>query len=465
MVFSVDKKIRIGFITAISILLISYILFFFTTDKALKNAAVVNSRKEIIIEADNLLSTLKDMEIVYRGYLLLDNKESLDLYYDGKKKVVIISDKIKSYLTKDSDQFKKIVALDSTINAEIDLMQNGLNLFLKNEFLLTDSVKSIVLLGKAGMDKIRRQTDEIKMAQLNAIEVSDKTTSNYDYIKIVNLIALILCFFIGIYCTNVYAKENKYRKIIAEKSFNDKETLQKKMEVLTGANIQLTEQESVEKFAATGRMARMIAHEVRNPLTNIGLANDQLKDVVEINEESTMLLNMIKRNGERINLLIGDLLTATKFGELHCKSISINDLLDEVVSSLNNNLKQNNVMVKKNYSPNLCNIYADPEKIKIVFYNVILNAIEAIKGTQGFIEISTSINDKQCTIGIKDNGSGIDESSLPKLFEPFFTSKSKGNGLGLTNAQNIVLNHKGKIKAESIEGSPGAFFTISLPCI
>lgn len=227
----------------------------------------------------------------------------------------------------------------------------------------------------------------------------------------------------------------------------------------------MTEQESVEKFAATGRMARMIAHEVRNPLTNIGLANDQLKDVVEINEESTMLLNMIKRNGERINLLIGDLLTATKFGELHCKSISINDLLDEVVSSLNNNLKQNNVMVKKNYSPNLCNIYADPEKIKIVFYNVILNAIEAIKGTQGFIEISTSINDKQCTIGIKDNGSGIDESSLTKLFEPFFTSKSKGNGLGLTNAQNIVLNHKGKIKAESIEGSPGAFFTISLPCI
>ena len=464
MTFSVDKKIKVSFFSAFFILLISYFLFVFATDKILKRSFEEKKRNEIIGEEANLLSTLKDMETVYRGFLLINNKESLDLYFNGKKKVENISRKLRIYFDNDSLQLRKLLLVNSSINSKIGIMQHGLNLYVEGGFLLTDSIKDLAVLGKLEMDNIRQQIDEMQITQYQLNSITSATSGAADAIKIINIIAFIIFILIILYCFSIYRKDIKNRKIASEQSFNYREELEKKVKILSGVNDQLAEDDTIEKFAASGRMARMIAHEVRNPLTNIGLANDQLKDVVEISEESSMLMNMIRRNGERINVLIGDLLNATKFGELHCQNVSINNLLDEVLLGIDSKLEQQHILVKKNYSQDLCEILADPEKIKIVFRNVILNSIEAIYGPNGIIEISTAIFEKQCVIEIKDNGGGIEESSLPKLFEPYFSSKNKGNGLGLTNAQNIILNHHGKIKVESVH-SKGSCFTISLPCI
>ena len=87
----------------------------------------------------------------------------------------------------------------------------------------------------------------------------------------------------------------------------------------------------------------------------------------------------------------------------------------------------------------------DPEKMKIAFLNIIINAIEAMEPGKGVLEIKIANLHQNCLITIKDNGSGMDKDSLLRIFEPYFTSKSEGNGLGLTHTQNIILNHKGKI--------------------
>ena len=463
MAFSTDHKIRWGFYSALIILLASCFLFFYAIENYQNKLIEKNKRVQIFNEENKILSVLLDMETVYRGYFLLGNIEPLDTYYEGKKRLSTIFEKLKSLHAKDSVQIKTIAVLDLSIIGEIALMQKGLDIFLQNGFVYSDTVKSSVLIAKQGMDNIRKHIAQMQLDQDEKIVQNSFADVGTGFVKFYIAGTFALCFFIILYCFNFYSKENKYRKAVAAETLSDKETLQQKMHALSGVNNDLAEQEGIEKFAATSRMARMIAHEVRNPLTNIGLANDQLKDVIDLNEESSMLLNMIKRNGERINILIGELLNATKFGELNCTNVSIHKLLDEVLVDLKNNIEQQHINVEKNYSPNICEIFVDAEKIKTVFYNVLLNGIESIKSLHGKVQITTLVLANNCVIIFKDNGCGIEDESLSKLFEPYFTSKNKGSGLGLTNAQNIVLNHKGKIKAESIQGE-STIFTIQLPC-
>ncbi len=99
--------------------------------------------------------------------------------------------------------------------------------------------------------------------------------------------------------------------------------------------------------------------------------------------------------------------------------------------------------------------------MKIALLNIIVNAMEAMSGENCRLILETSVVRNQCIIIIRDNGKGMDAETLSKVFDPYFTSKSKGNGLGMTNTQNIVLNHKGKIEVFS-ESGKGTSFIITL---
>jgi len=109
----------------------------------------------------------------------------------------------------------------------------------------------------------------------------------------------------------------------------------------------------------------------------------------------------------------------------------------------------------------ICDIAVDLERMKIAFLNIIVNAIEAMEPGSGILQLKTFTKDDKCVISITDNGPGIDEESLSKVFEPYFTSKIRGTGLGLTNTQNIILNHNGHIGLESKKGI-GTTFWIQL---
>jgi len=121
----------------------------------------------------------------------------------------------------------------------------------------------------------------------------------------------------------------------------------------------------------------------------------------------------------------------------------------------------NNITVVKEYSPDICEIAVDIERMKIAFLNIVVNAIEAMEPGKGVIVITTVSKAEKCVIEITDNGSGMDSETLAKLFEPYYSKKTKGNGLGLTNTENIILSHKGSIHVESILGK-GTRFIITL---
>lgn len=231
---------------------------------------------------------------------------------------------------------------------------------------------------------------------------------------------------------------------------------------LTSLRIRNEEILNLKRFSSTGRIARIIAHEVKNPLTNITLSADQLKAELpkEIFDQTGDLIEIIQRNCVRINQLVSDLLYSTRFTEIQSAKHSINKLIDESLELAMDRINLKKIQVIKKYSTDICDIDVDSEKVKIAFLNLIVNAIEAMEQGKGILTVSTAAKDNKCVVEISDNGTGISPEHLDRLFEPYFTSKEKGTGLGLTNTQNIVLSHKGSIRVKS-EAGKGTTFIVS----
>jgi PAS domain S-box-containing protein len=222
------------------------------------------------------------------------------------------------------------------------------------------------------------------------------------------------------------------------------------------------EKQQQQKFVITGRIARVIAHEVRNPLTNILLAVSQFKQEPPDSEDNQLYTDIIERNCIRINQLITELLHSTRMIDLHIQQHGINELTEKALELAQDRLQLNEIKVAKRMTQPDILIPADAEKVEIALLNIIINAIEAMSPGKGELGVYTAMHNDKAIIQISDNGVGIPEEMKTKLFDPFFTNKPKGSGLGLTSTQNIIINHKGNIHVDSEPGK-GTTFSIVLP--
>lgn len=213
-----------------------------------------------------------------------------------------------------------------------------------------------------------------------------------------------------------------------------------------------------EKLRAAGRLVSTLAHEVRNPLNNINLAVDQLYP--EINPDAKMFLDIVARNSKRIATLISELLTNAGPAEIVLHKKPLKDILEETLSVAHDRITLKKINVTVNYADEEYYIMADAEKLKIAFLNIIINAIEAMEEETGQLTVTVNNDDGYHKVKIEDNGSGINEENLTRLFEPYFTSKRNGLGLGLAGTLNIIQAHKALIDVKSQVGQ-GTVFTVS----
>jgi PAS domain S-box-containing protein len=214
-----------------------------------------------------------------------------------------------------------------------------------------------------------------------------------------------------------------------------------------------------EKLTATGRLVRMLGHEIRNPLTNIDLAINQL---TTSNDELTDYIEIIQRNSKRISQLLTDLLQISVPGHLDFKPCAPNEILDHALDMAADRISLKNISVEKTYDLDTCDINADADKLKIAFLNIILNAVEAMEEGKGILQIETIGTADGCRVSIRDNGPGIAPENINHIFEPYFTRKPHGLGLGLSSTLNIVQSHRGRMEVES-EVDKGAAFLVWLP--
>jgi PAS domain S-box-containing protein len=210
-----------------------------------------------------------------------------------------------------------------------------------------------------------------------------------------------------------------------------------------------------EKLAATGRLVRTLAHEVRNPLSNIHMSLEQL--VASINSEDKIYLDIIERNGKRINDLITELLTSSRPTELVFENITLQTAIDETITAALDRITLKQIKLKVNYPEYPCYIKGDKEKLKIAFLNIIINAIEAISHNQGELSIMVNQIEENYAVEFTDNGCGIPADNLSKLFEPYFTSKRNGIGLGLASTLNILQSHNATVEVKSKVASGTTF--------
>lgn len=215
-----------------------------------------------------------------------------------------------------------------------------------------------------------------------------------------------------------------------------------------------------EKSASTARLARTLAHEVRNPLTNIHLSLDQLEPEL-LDEDLKLFTDIIRRNSLRINTLITELLESFKPQETILTSISIIELIERALNEAIDRINLKKITLIKNFGED-CRLNLDQSKIKIALINLIINAVEAMEAEKGQLTIQTTNQNGYCFVTIKDNGVGISPENLNRLFEPYFTLKTNGLGLGLAATLTILQLHNARVEVESELGI-GTAFTIAFP--
>jgi PAS domain S-box-containing protein len=216
-----------------------------------------------------------------------------------------------------------------------------------------------------------------------------------------------------------------------------------------------------EKLAYTGRIAASIAHEIRNPLANVSMSVQQIKKVLNLKSQGSKHIEIVERNIERINFLITELLNSARPVKLNLKACNIHKFLKEVLESHKTKIDLQGIKVIKNFSPQTPILTIDQEQMQRAFTNLINNAIEAMPGG-GILTILTELNGNYFLVKIKDAGKGIPEKDIIRIFDPFFSTKPGGVGLGLTICYGIIVSHGGTIEVES-KFKKGSLFTVSLP--
>jgi PAS domain S-box-containing protein len=204
-----------------------------------------------------------------------------------------------------------------------------------------------------------------------------------------------------------------------------------------------------EKLGAANRLVRALAHEVRNPLNNINLSIEQLAQE-QLAESGTVYMDIISRNSKRINDLITELLLSSALPPENIREKrALQNILDESIATIIDRITLKKVNWKVVYPDEPAYIMADPMKLKIAFTNIIINAIEAMNENKGELNISVTSQNGHHMVSIKDNGAGISKETLAHLFEPYFTFKRNGLGLGLATTLNIIQSHRASIDVQS----------------
>jgi len=220
------------------------------------------------------------------------------------------------------------------------------------------------------------------------------------------------------------------------------------------------------RLSSLGLLTAGLAHEIRNPLVAIRTFTQLLPERYDDPEFRESFKNLALKEVDRICGLVNDLLSFARPSTPRVSPEDVNDIVDSISRILDTEAKEKDVKIHLRLDSGLPKIFIDNEQIKQVTMNVILNAIQSIEGG-GNVDISTRLfsresGEKFVQIEVRDTGVGIEEGDLENIFNPFFTTKKEGSGLGLSISHQIIQEHGGHMVAESQPGEGTAFF-INLP--
>jgi len=216
-----------------------------------------------------------------------------------------------------------------------------------------------------------------------------------------------------------------------------------------------------EQLAAVGQLAASVAHEIRNPLTSIKMLVQTALDPVDSSELTKEDLQIIEKEVRRMESSLRTFLDFTRPPKLQRRQIFLMPILQEVAGLIRGRAEKQGVTVRLEVMNADVSVYADPEQLRQVLVNLMLNGLDA-QPHGGTLRMTSQVVDGDVEIRVLDEGAGISDEMLPRLFQPFASNKETGVGLGLVISRRIVEDHGGTIMGENRDGG-GAVFTIRLP--
>jgi signal transduction histidine kinase len=227
-------------------------------------------------------------------------------------------------------------------------------------------------------------------------------------------------------------------------------------------------------MAILGEMSAHVAHEVRNPLQKIKTGVELLSNSLSLDERLSRQLDGVKHGVDNLEKFVTQILEWTRSGELRLKPHRISNIIDGLLFNLENTFRQKGVKVQNSYDNDADMVVVDGIQLRQVFENIIENALDAMPHG-GYLMISTAVVPQYTfkrgkkiftcdatEIRIKDSGNGIMKEDLERIFQPFFTKKAKGTGLGLALVRKVIDMHYGEVEALS-DLEQGSEFVIRLP--
>jgi signal transduction histidine kinase len=207
-----------------------------------------------------------------------------------------------------------------------------------------------------------------------------------------------------------------------------------------------------ERLSAMGQLAAGVAHEIRNPLNSIALASQQLK--LELSGTTAAMADTIWAESKRLNLIVDDFLSLAR-PSTHAKSlVDLIDLVTSIAQMARLEADKNGVDLRLQL-PESCTVSGIADELRKAVWNLIRNALAATP-PGGAIVVLLAVDRETASLTIDDTGSGIAPEALPRVFEPWYTTKPGGTGLGLAITHRIVQDHDGTIEAISpVPGQPG----------
>jgi two-component system sensor histidine kinase HydH len=213
-----------------------------------------------------------------------------------------------------------------------------------------------------------------------------------------------------------------------------------------------------ERLYAIGQLSAGLAHEIRNPLASIAGATGILKRNPDASQKRTECLAIIDKECERLNRLLTSFLEFARPRPPRYLAVNPATILDSVIDLAMHALGQKTIVLHKELASDLPPLECDPEQLKQVLLNLVINSIQAMDGS-GVIALSAARQKQKVLIQVKDEGCGVHPEHLGKIFDPFFTTKENGTGLGLSVVHQIVEQHGGLLTAQN---NPDRGMTVSV---
>jgi len=224
-----------------------------------------------------------------------------------------------------------------------------------------------------------------------------------------------------------------------------------------------------EPNISQARIARSLVHELKNKLTAIDVSLAQLHECLEpglCDDKVPFLLSMIQRSSVQMNEVLLRFYHSSVEEELELAKTNITNFINNITGELKKEITKPGVHISEQIMEHECIVEIDEAKLRKAIMAMVDNAIDALKPKHGgsIVLGAFKTSDEHCCIYVADNGVGIEPDLLNNIFEPFYTTKQKAIGLGLTYAQKIITQHKGYIYAESVLNEGTAFY-LTLPCL